>query len=365
MTGAVVVTGAGGFLGWHVRVVADAMGMPSPATVSRDGLHDQPSLVGALDGADRVVHLAGVNRGSDEEVWAGNLEAAMALARAVQVCRTPPKTLVFANSIHAGNGSAYGSAKAAAAQILAEAARSAEVEFLDERLPNVYGEHGRPHYNSVVASFCRLLADGGELEIHQDRELDLLHATDAAAALLGLGHPGPVVRRSVRQIAEQLRHFAAVYRAGEIPELRDRFDVRLFNTYRSHCFPRHYPIRLPKSNDARGELVEAVRVHGGGGQTFWSSTRPGATRGEHYHLFKVERFAVVSGEAEICVRRLLTSEVVRFRVSGSEPVAIDMPTMWIHNMTNVSDRELVAAFWANDLHEPASPDTYPGTVFTP
>jgi UDP-2-acetamido-2,6-beta-L-arabino-hexul-4-ose reductase len=101
-----------------------------------------------------------------------------------------------------------------------------------------------------------------------------------------------------------------------------------------------------------------VKVHGGGGTTFCSTTVPRVTRGEHFHLAKVERFLVLRGVAEISMRRVLHDEVVRFYVSGDEPRAIDMPTMWAHNITNVGDSELVTLFWANGVFDPADPDTF-------
>jgi UDP-2-acetamido-2,6-beta-L-arabino-hexul-4-ose reductase len=367
MTGSLVLTGSGGFLGWHVRVLARALGLAEPAVVRRADLADPGRLAGILSGADRVVHLAGVNRGDPAEVAAGNGELAGALADALRRCATPPKTVVFANSIQAGNGTPYGEAKAAAAALLADTTRWTGSSFLDLRLPNLFGEHGRPDYNSVIATFCRVLADGGLPRVHEDRELELLHATDAAALLLGVqppdgaGAPRPA-RHGVRQLAERLRHFAEVYRTGEIPDLPGRFDVRLFNTYRSHCFPGHYPLRPTRHADERGELFETVKVHGGGGQTFCSATRSGYTRGEHYHLAKVERFVVLRGEAEIGLRRLLHGDVVRLRVSGSAPAIVDMPTMWAHSITNVGDSELLTLFWSNELFDQARPDTYPETV---
>jgi UDP-2-acetamido-2,6-beta-L-arabino-hexul-4-ose reductase len=358
----IVVTGGEGFLGWHVRVLARALGRPDPAILGRGDLDQPDRLAVTVDGADRVVHLAGVNRGPDDDVVAGNVAPARALAQALRRCDAPPKSVVFANSIQAGNPTPYGEAKATAAGILAEAAGWTGSDFADLRLPNLFGEHGRPHYNSVVATFCRVLADGGTPSVDGDRELDLLHATDAAAALLGVAAPEPVTRCSVARIADRLASFARVYRAGEIPDLADRFDVRLFNTYRSHCFPEHYPIPLPRRSDARGELVETVKVHGGGGQTFCSSTVPGATRGEHYHLAKVERFVVLRGRAEIKLRRLLHPDVVTFRVDGDSPVAVDMPTMWVHSIVNVDDGELLTLFWSNELFDPDRPDTYPEMV---
>jgi UDP-2-acetamido-2,6-beta-L-arabino-hexul-4-ose reductase len=364
MTTALAVTGAAGFLGWHVRVLARALGWPEPVAVGRDELADPDRLAATLNGADRVLHLAGANRGEPNDVAAGNLGPAQALADALRRCSVPPRTVAFANSVQAGNGTPYGESKAAAAAVLRDAAAVVGSVFEEIRLPNLFGEHGRPFYNSVVATFCNVLEAGGSPEIHEDRTLDLLHATDAAALLLGFEVPGggAAHRCTVVDLAGRLARFAEVYRTGEIPELTSDFDIRLFNTYRSHCFPDHYPIRLQARADVRGELVEAVKVHGGGGQVFFSSTRPGVTRGEHFHLVKVERFVVLRGEAEIALRRVLHDEVVRFRVSGAEPVVVDMPTMWVHNITNVGDSELLTLFWSNDLFDPVRPDTYPERV---
>jgi UDP-2-acetamido-2,6-beta-L-arabino-hexul-4-ose reductase len=352
-----VVTGANGFLGWHTRVLAHARGVAPVVGVSRG------DDLGAVDGADRVVHIAGVNRGEPAEITSGNVGAAEALAAALTRAATPPRTVVYANSAQAGNGTPYGDAKAAAGALLADAAARAGTRFVDVRLPNLFGEHGRPFYNSVVATFAHLLATGGTPEVREDRELDLLHVTDAAALLLDPA-PGvpPVFRATVSDLAARLGRFAEVYRTGDIPALGDRDDVRLFNTYRSQCFPGQYPMRPARHCDARGELVEAVKVHGGGGQSFVSSTVPGVTRGQHYHLAKVERFLVLRGEAEISLRRLLHDDVVTFRVCGDEPAIVDMPTMWAHNITNTGSGELLTLFWANDLFDPANPDTYPEKV---
>ncbi|GAB1643007.1 NAD-dependent epimerase/dehydratase family protein [Krasilnikovia sp. MM14-A1259] len=363
MPGTLAVTGAGGFLGWHLRVLARSLGLPEPILVSRADLASAQRLAGLIKGVDRVIHVAGVNRGEPSEVAEGNVALARQLCAGLRACTTPPKRVVFANSVQAGNGTPYGDGKAAAAVLLAETTRWFGSQFDDVLLPNLFGEHGRPRYNSVVATFCRLLADGGAPQVDADRELDLLHATDAAALLLGEPAPGgecDTTRRTVRQLADQLTGFAATYRRGEIPALTDRFDVRLFNTYRSHLAPAAVP--LSRHADARGALVEAVKVHAGGGQTFCSSTVPGVTRGQHYHLAKVERFVVVRGEAEIRMRRVLHDDVVLFRVSGEQPALVDMPTMWAHDITNVGGGELTTLFWANDLFDPARPDTYPEAV---
>ncbi|HEY0697933.1 MAG TPA: NAD-dependent epimerase/dehydratase family protein, partial [Micromonospora sp.] len=282
----VAITGGGGFLGWHVRVLLRALGWPDPVLLTRADLADPAQLAGRISGVDRLLHLAGVNRGDPATVAAGNVQLAAAVVAGLTRCPAPPPTVVFANSVQSGNGTMYGDAKAVAADLLA---RVAGPRFVDLRLPNLYGEHGRPFYNSVVATFCRQLADGGVPEVRDDRELALVHVTDAAARLLeaptgaGAWDPAmPALRVTVRQLADRLTDFATGYRTGEIPALPDRHLVRLFNTYRSHCFPTHAPIPLTRHADHRGELVEVVRAHGGGGQTFCSTTRPGITRGEHF-----------------------------------------------------------------------------------
>ncbi|MEH0983587.1 polysaccharide biosynthesis C-terminal domain-containing protein [Micromonospora sp. CPCC 205556] len=358
------VTGASGFLGWHVRVLLRALGWPEPAVVSRAELADPERVAAKVAGVDRVLHLAGVNRGEPADVAAGNVQLAAQLARGLRHCPTPPASVVFANSVQAGNGTPYGDAKATAARILADTGLPLD----DLLLPNLYGEHGRPFHNSAVATFCRLLAEGGQPEVHGDRDLSLVHVTDAAARLAGVPAGGswdptmPALRIGVRALADRLSAISATYRTGEIPPLSDRHDVRLFNTYRSHCFPAHYPLPLPRRADARGELVETVKVHAGGGQVFCSTTRPAVTRGEHFHLAKVERFVVLRGSAEISLRRVGDTEVLRFPVSGTEPVLVDMPTMWVHKLVNTGSDELVTLFWTNELFDPTSPDTWPEPV---
>lgn len=358
------VTGAGGFLGWHVRVLLRALDWPEPALVTREDLADPQAVAAKVSGVDRVLHLAGVNRGDPMEVVGGNLRLAAQLAAGLRAADLPPGSVVYANSVQAGNGTPYGDAKAEAAGLL----RDTGLRVEDVLLPNLYGEHGRPYYNSAVATFCRVLAEGRQPEVRAERELDLVHVTDAAALLAGVPVGGswepsmPALRTGVRELADRMAGMAEVYRSGEIPALRDRHDVRLFNTYRSHCFPGHYPLALSRRADARGELVETVKVHGGGGQTFCSTTRPGVVRGEHFHLAKVERFVVLRGTAEISLRRICDTEVIRFPVSGDEPVLIDMPTMWAHKLINTGDDELITLFWTNELFDPTRPDTWPETV---
>ncbi len=354
---ATAIVGASGFLGWHLRVLMRATGLPPARLVTRADLAGPPErLAAVLDGTGRVFHLAGICRGDPADVRDGNTALARQLDAAIRRCARPPADLVYANSVQAGNGTPYGEAKQEAAEILRGTAAAVGGTLRDIALPNLFGEHGRPYHNSVVATFCHQLANGQPPTIHDDREVELLHATDAAAHLLDAAAPfDQRTHTTVHAIAERLGRFATAYRGSTIPHLATRFDVRLFNAYRSHATGRHV---LPRSRDRRGELYEAARTTGAGGQVFVSTTAPGQTRGQHYHLHKVERFVVLSGTAEIRLRRLLDDTVVRLRVTGDDPHAVDMPAKWAHSLTNVGSDDLLTLFWTNDVHDPEHPDTY-------
>ncbi len=144
-----------------------------------------------------------------------------------------------------------------------------------------------------------------------------------------------------------------------MPDISTPMRRNLFNTYRAATFPEMWPISPQVHADNRGDLFETVRAHGGTGMAFMSTTLPGQKRGEHYHLHKVERFFVVKGEAEIQLRRLLHDDVVTFRLSGDKPSFVDMPTLWVHNIRNVGDTELVTMFWADQLLDPRQPGPVP------
>ncbi len=356
----VVVTGAQGFLGWHTRVRLRAL-RPDWEVVAVDRA-EWGDLASYVAGADAVLHLAGVNRDSDDELLCGNVALATDL-----VAATAGRDVVvaYADSVQAGNGTPYGTGKQRAAEVL----RAAYGRFTDVRLPNLFGEHGRPGYNSFVATFAHDAVAGRRPARLADRPIRLLHAQQAAQVLIdAVESPADQVspagtETTVADVWATLERQAATYLpSGDLPDLDDDLGLDLFNTLRAAAWPASAPIRLVPRADDRGRLVETVRCHGPGGQTFVSTTRPGVTRGEHFHLRKIERFVVLAGEAEISLRRAVTDETVTFRVSGDEPVAVDMPTLWTHNLTATGTEPVTTLFWTNELFDPERPDTYADPV---
>lgn len=362
------VTGPNGFLGWHLRVRLHATGHANVVAAGRETFSDTERFDEFVTACDAIYHLAGVNRGSAAEVEQGNVDLANALAAAK--ARTGARfALAYANSTKAGEDSAYGRSKAEAADILGSAQADAGEPFINAVLPHLFGEHGRPFYNSAVTTFAHQLANGDEPAIDRDSELELLHAQDAAGAMVATvteGSSGTIrpegERILVSEVLDRQRRLARPYlEAGRIPEMPTRFDVRLFNMFRSQLFPDRTPIELVPHRDDRGVFFETIRSEGKG-QAAVSTTAPGVTRGQHFHYDKIERFVVISGEARIEIRRLLHDRVHSYEVSGDTPVAIDMPTLAAHNITNVGSSELVTQFWTNDLFDPQNPDTVPEEV---
>ena len=360
------ITGADGFFGWHLKCRCVTFGQEF-ATANRETFSSDAALDEFVNSVDVIAHLAGVNRANEpEEIVAGNVGMAEQLVAAFE--RTGAKVdVVYANSVKADEPGPYGESKAKAAEMLRGYAEKASTRFESIKFPHLFGEFGRPYYNSGVTTFAHQLVNGEPSTVNEG-QLELLHVQDAAALILDfvdnpdserLAESRPQGRKiSVPETYELMRRLADYATTGTIPEIvDDEFELRLFNTIRSQMWPDAYPFALSKHADQRGAFFEVVRAWGQG-QTSISTTVPGVIRGEHYHLDKVERFAVISGQANIRVRRLFTEDVIEFDVSGGEPCFIDMPPLCTHDITNTGDSELVTLFWSHDHFDPDNGDTW-------
>lgn len=368
----IVITGANGLLGRHVHLYLRAQ----PAyregllLLDRHAFQDDAALTSALEGADWVIHCAGINRDSEERVEQGNRELAERLVAGLSQASATPH-LFYANSIQRDRDVPYGRGKQAAHRTFAQWAEESGARYTELVLPHVFGEGGKPHYNSALHTFCHQLAAGEELAINGTGHLELLHAQDIARAMVEAFERGQCGElrlegrtMSVASAAGKLIDMHRSYTSDVIPDLRDPFDLQLFNTLRSFLYPRYYPKALTLHSDDRGALFEGVKNRNGG-QAFLSTTKPGITRGNHYHFNKVERFLVVKGQAVIRIRRLLDDHVEEFHVSGDAPAYVDMPTLHTHSITNTGDEELLTMFWSHEIFDPEKPDTYFEPVLNP
>jgi len=367
-TQCIAISGGSGFLGWHLRCLLKPSITIQVRDLAEADFDSVEALAGALGSPGTVFHLAGMNRGPEAEVYDTNLWLAQRLIDAMDLQGIAP-TILFANSTHSLRDSAFGRSKRDASRLLANWARARGARYVDVILPHLFGEGGRPFYNSAFATFCHQLAKGEEPQILQDGQVELLHAQRAVGCFLSLAWDDAaqgVVRLEgtpmlVSEALCQLWAIHETYQAGIIPDLSDPFALECFNTYRSYLYPDRYPMSLQLRTDARGGLFEAVKTRHGG-QAFLSTTHPGVTRGRHYHHHKIERFLVVEGEAEIRIRRLFDTEVRVFQVSGASPCFVDMPTFHTHEITSVGTRDLLTLFWSHEIFNPEAPDTYPEPV---
>lgn len=365
----IIVTGAGGLLGWHAAArvhAANCMARFKDQEIPYDlvmldhrGFEDDAVLDAALIEADAVLHFAGVNRAPDFVVEEANPTIARRLSEACMKCGVRPH-VVYANSTHAESDTAYGRSKRIASEILSEIGG----RYTDLVLPNIFGEGARPRYNNVTATFVEAVISGEAPKINPQGKVAMLHAGAAAQASVdavteghhGLLCPQPRVMM-VHKLFAKLQVFQSDYAANIFPDLRDPFNVELFNSYRAALYPDGFPRPLKLNSDERGTLFEVAKG-GGGGQSFASWTEPGVTRGNHFHLNKVERFLVIQGEAIIRIRRVLGDQVWEYPVTGDVPAVVDIPTLHTHSIENVGQTPLLTLFWTHDLFDPTLPDTF-------
>lgn len=363
------ITGAGGLLGFHLRARIYSRGEDSIVPIHTDAFSDAAKLRDLVSRCDVIVHLAYKLRGEGEEILRVNHEIDEKLTTALDASGRPIP-LIFASSTHVDRATPYGEAKRRSEAHFAHWAEARGALKTSILFPNIFGEGGQPFHNSVVSTFCHQVAKGVEPTVFTDAELPLIHAQEAAREIMeaieargsGERRPGGTPMH-VSGILETIRAMDRDYRgAGIVPDLRDPFYRALFNTYRSYIFPDAYPMRLGLHEDARGILFETVKSRNGG-QAFVSTTKPGGSRGNHFHFRKLERFCVLKGSAVIRIRRIFSDKIHVFEVSGDSPAVVDIPTLHTHHIEPTTEEQLLALFWSSEIYDTADSDTFPEPVF--
>lgn len=317
---------------------------------------------------DVVVHLAAMNRHPDPEViYKNNIELVNKLVASLERTRSKAHVL-FSSSSQEERDNLYGKSKKDGREILVKWSEKNGGKFTGLIIPNVFGPFGLPNYNSFIATFCYKLTHNEIPQIDQDGEVKLIYVGELVQEIISQIRTGkssnewevPFTKSiKVSEVLTKLNDFKSLYfENGEIPELKDSFEINLFNTYRSYIDQKNYfPVKFVQHTDNRGAFVEIIRL-GIGGQFSFSTTVPGVTRGNHFHTRKIERFAVIKGNAQIQMRKIGTDEVLNFILNGDEPAYVDMPIWFTHNIKNVGEDELYTVFWINEPFVAVDPDTY-------
>jgi UDP-2-acetamido-2,6-beta-L-arabino-hexul-4-ose reductase len=362
------VTGSHGFIGWHLCCTLKLDNNKYELIeFKRNWFNENIKLDSFVSKCDIIIHLAGLNRHSDEnEILSTNVGLAEILVQSFK--RTGYKgQIIFSSSIQEEKKNTFGNSKKKARELFSNWANASGANFIGLIIPNVFGPFGLPFYNSVVSTFCHQLINDQTPIIDSDKSLKLIYINDLVKQIVELFESNLgnliVIKHTfnckVSDILEILIKFKyKYYESGQIPYFKNQFEVDLFNTFRSFFnLNKHYPIKYKDNIDNRGNFVEIIRSERSG-QVSFSTTKKGVTRGNHFHKRKIERFSVIKGEALIQLRKIGTTEIINFYLSGDEPAYVDMPIWYIHNITNIGTDDLYTIFWINELYDKTDTDTY-------
>ena len=391
----ILVTGAKGFVGKNLcaalKNIRDNKDRTRNIKIDEIFEYDIDTERNLLDGfcerADFVFNLAGVNRPKDNaEFMQGNFGFASDLLNALKK-NNNKCPVMLSSSIQATligrYDSDYGRSKKAGEELFFKYAEETGAKVLVYRFPNLFGKWCRPNYNSAVATFCNNTANDLPITVNdRNTELELVYIDDLVAEMLdaiennehhcefdgintiitesGKYCAVPVTYKvTLGEIADLLEQFKNQPKTLLMPEIPDNsFAKKLYSTYLSYLPKSKVSFPLKMNIDERGSFTELLKT-AGCGQFSVNISKPGITKGQHWHNTKWEFFIVVSGHGLIEERKIGSDEVLRFEVSGNNIEAVHMLPGYTHNIINLSDTEdLVTLMWANEQFDPSHPDTF-------
>ena len=393
----ILITGAAGFVGKNLTAALQALRDGKDRThpglqIGQLYLYDIDSPAEVLEqgckNADFVFNLAGVNRPQNAgEFMQGNFGFASSLLDTLKkyhnTCPVMLSSSIQATLVGRYANGEYGKSKKAGEELFFDYSAETGAKVLVYRFPNLFGKWCRPNYNSAVATFCNNLANDLPITVNDPAvELELLYIDDLIdemlAALQGREHrcefegvdtvltddgrycAAPVTHRvTLGRIVELLESFKAQPQTLVMPEIpQGSFEKKLYSTYLSYLPKEKVSFPLKMNQDPRGSFTELLKTEKCG-QFSVNISKPGITKGQHWHHSKWEFFIVVSGKGLIQMRKIGSDEVLNFEVSGEKIEAVHMLPGYTHNIINLSDTEdLVTLMWANEPFDAQRPDTY-------
>ena len=382
----ILITGAKGFVGKNLvenlKNIRDG----------KDRVHKLPSDLEILEydidnteieleefckKANFVFNLAGVNRPKDNsEFMKGNFGFGEKLLNLLKKyknnCPVMLSSSVQATLEGRYAGSEYGKSKLAGEELFKNYGKETGARVLIYRFPNLFGKWCKPNYNSAVATFCNNIANNLPIQVNdRNTELDLVYIDDLVEELLravngnetkdekGYCYVPEVHHVTLGEIVDLLYEFKESRKNLFIPNMTEgSFSKKLYSTYLSYLDPKDFSYSLKMNEDNRGSFTEIVKSLDRG-QVSINISKPGITKGQHWHNTKNEKFLVVAGEGIIQLRKIGTDEIVEYKVNGKEMTVVDMIPGYTHNIINISETEnLVTVMWCNECFNPEKPDTY-------
>ncbi len=363
----ILVTGAKGFIGKNLIAELRNRNYNDIYEFSRDT--DINLLENYCRDADFVFHLAGVNRPKDQsEFMEGNFGFTSDLLEMLKKHKnTCP--IMISSSKQAELDNPYGKSKKAGEDSLFEYSKETGAKVLVYRFPNVFGKWSKPNYNSAIATFCHNIAHDIPIVVNDpnvvmnlvyidDLVAEMINALDGKETKEGDFCKIPTVYTiELGEIVSLIHSFKKSREDLSIPDMSDEFTKKLYSTYLSFLPENEFSYLLKMNIDNRGSFTEFIRTPERG-QVSVNVSKPGITKGNHWHHTKNEKFLVVSGEGIIRFRKNGEDEVIEYKVSGNKLEVVDIPTGYTHNIENTGDTDLVTVMWANECFDPEKPDTY-------
>ena len=363
----ILVTGSNGFIARNLLAQLTRNDQFTVSKANRNTTIEEWKLL--LAAADVVVHLAGENRPSDTAAFElVNFTLTSFIIEELE-SRKRPYQIIYSSSAQALLDNPYGNSKRKAEEFIQAKVKNGSAIIY--RLPGVFGKWCRPNYNSVVATYCYNIAHQLPVDVRDEQYLlRLVYVDDVVKSILHsctrslnageilMEAVSPEHEMTLGKLAQTIRSFRENRQTYFLPQVGDPLEKKLYSTYLTYLPQNEFGYEPVLRTDERGSLFELLKSHTSG-QIFVSSTRPGITRGNHFHHTKTEKFCVVSGEGLIQFRKIDdVDNIIEYRVNGEKPQIVDIPPGYTHNITNVGQSEMITLFWANEVFDPQTPDTY-------
>lgn len=365
----ILVTGALGFVGKNLCSQLHNLGYEVFKYDKSDTLE---TLSAYTKSCDFVVHLAGVNRPTNpEDFFSGNRGFTETLCDLLHQ-HNNKAPIAISSSIQAELDNDYGVSKREGENILLDHSRKNNSEVYIYRFSNLFGKWCKPFYNSVVATWCHSIARGEDIQINNENaELTLEYIDDVVNELVRCinGKPNfknveerlcsvPINEKvTLGELAELIQSFKASRTSLLIPNMGDEFTKKMYSTYLSYLPTDEFSYNLNSHVDNRGSFTEILKTIDRG-QVSLNISKPGITKGQHWHHTKNEKFLVVSGQGKIQFRDIFSQEIIEYEVTGDILQVVDIPVGYTHNIINTGENDLITIMWVNEIFDQDNPDTY-------
>ncbi|EGT0681627.1 NAD-dependent epimerase/dehydratase family protein [Clostridium perfringens] len=362
----VLITGAKGFIGKNLVSTLDREDKYEIICIDRENSKEE--LEKGVLNSDFIVHLAGINRPkNEEEFFKGNTGLTEEI---IEILKKNNKntSILITSSIQADLDNAYGQSKKGAEEALIKYMADTKGNVFIFRLPNVFGKWCRPNYNSAIATFCHNISRGEEVWISDpSKEMTLVYIDDVVRNIKDVidnektyipGYQNVDIehKATLGEIVDLINFFKESRKSLMIPNMENELTKKLYSTYLSYLPEKDFSYPLKMNVDNRGSFTEFIKSKDRG-QVSVNISKPGITKGNHWHDTKNEKFLVVSGEGVIRFRKVDSEEIIEYKVSGEKLEVVDIPVGYTHSIINTGERDMVTIMWVNEIFNPEKPDT--------